>query len=614
MTTLHRSFISAACALLLVAAQQVTAQAPGAYSAVVDTRCDRQCLLGFADGYMSALARKDPSMLPLAGDVRFTENNVVLQIGDGAWNSVGKVYPDAMRAADVQSGNVSWFGTIEEYGQPAYFNMRMKVVNKRITEVETIVSRLPDGPKPFGKASEVRHDPRWNDVLPAKERRPRERLIAIADGYFDTVELNDGQIFTHFADDCDRLENGVSTTAPQGTGSASLARGCRAQFELGIFKINKRIRERTYQLVDEERGIVVATGFFDHANYFDEYLLTDGRTMKTLLKWPNSISLLEAFRIRDGKIQLIEAVFTYVPYFMHNPWAPVAATPAWVEPAQGQPCDAACLSGIADQYVESMLKKDPTSLPWAERVRFAGNNVPMAIGDGLWGSARGKAQAALHVADPQAGTVMWFGSIEEHLQPAYLALRLRVRDRRIVEVETIAGRQFYPGPFAPVAAWKLDPAFARELPESTRTPRDRMADIVQSWYATMQRNDGALFAAFTPQCRYVQNGVTLADPLDKAAGCQTLFSRGLFRPIERVRDRQIRAVDEARGIVVASAMLDRPAAISSYRATDGKPREVDIKYPYSQGVVEFFKIENGRIARVEGVAALMPYAMPSPWK
>jgi hypothetical protein len=172
MTTHHRSLKSAACAMLLFAAQQAVAQAPGAYSAVVDMRCDRQCLLGFADGYMSALARKDPSPLPLARDVRFTENNVVLQIGDGVWNSIGKVYPEAMRAADVESGNVSWFGTIEEHGKPAYYTMRMKVNSRRITEVETVISRLPDGPKPFGKAEEVRHDPRWNDVLPAAERRP----------------------------------------------------------------------------------------------------------------------------------------------------------------------------------------------------------------------------------------------------------------------------------------------------------------------------------------------------------------------------------------------------------------------------------------------------------
>jgi hypothetical protein len=601
-------------AMLVLGAQQALAQAPGAYSAVIDASCNRECLLGFADRYVAALARKDPSSLPFASDLRFTENNVLLPMGDGVWNSVSKVYPNAMRAADVQTGNVSWFGQIEEYGRPAYFNMRMKVWKGRITEVETIVSRQPDAPKPFGKASEVVHDPRWNEVLPPKERRPRERLIAIADGYFSTVELNDGQIFTHFADDCDRLENGISTTAPRGTGSVSLAQGCRAQFELGIFKINKRIRERRYQLVDEDRGIVVATGFFDHANTFDEYLLNDGRSMKTFLKWPNSISLLEAFRIRDGKIQLIEAVFTYVPYFMHNPWAPTPAAPAWTDTApRAADCDANCLNGIADQYVQALLKQDPSGVPWAERVRFAGNNVPMMIGDGLWGSVAGNAQAALHVADPQTGTVVWYGFIEEHGLPAHVALRLNVRDRKITEVETVAGRQGNPGPFSPAAEWKLDPVYERVLPESARTSRERMADIVHAYYGTMQRNDGKLFAEFTPQCRRVINGVTTVDGPDKAASCQTLFTRGAFRPIQRVRDRQVRAVDEARGIVVASAMLDQPAAFVEYRTTDGKPREVDIKYPYSQSVVEFFKIEGGKIARVEGVSAFVPYSMPSAW-
>ncbi len=359
---------------------------------------------------------------------------------------------------------------------------------------------------------------------------------------------------------------------------------------------------------------MVATGFFDHANTFDEYLLTDGRSMKTLLKWPNSISLLEAFRIRDGKIQLIEAVFTYVPYFMHNPWAPSAPTAPWVEPPRGQDCDTACLTGFADQYVQALLKKDPSTLPWAERVRFAGNNVPMQIGDGLWGSVRGNAQAALHVGDPVTGTVVWYGYIEEHGLPAHVALRLVVRDRRIVEVETIAGRERNPGPFAPAAEYKLDPVYERTLPDNVRTPRARMAEIVNAYYGTLQRNDGRLFVEFKPQCRHVWNGVTSTDGADKAASCQALFGRGAFRPVERVRDRQVRAVDEARGIVVASAMLDRPAASDTYRTSDGKAREVDIKYPYSQGVVEIFRIENGRIARIEGVSAFMPYAMPSPWK
>ena len=100
-----------------------------------------------------------------------------------------------------------------------------------------------------------------------------------------------------------------------------MAEGCEAQFKLGIYRINKQLRERRFPLIDVERGIVVGMNFFDHANTFDEYKLTDGRTMKTLLKWPNSLSIMEAFKIVDGQIQTIEATFDYVPYGMHSPWA-----------------------------------------------------------------------------------------------------------------------------------------------------------------------------------------------------------------------------------------------------------------------------------------------------
>jgi hypothetical protein len=119
---------------------------------------------------------------------------------------------------------------------------------------------------------------------------------------------------------------------------------------------------------------------------------------------------------------------------------------------------------------------------------------------------------------------------------------------------------------------------------------------------------------FTPQCRLVSNGVTTVDGPDKAASCETLFRRGVFRPIEHVRERRVRAVDEAHGIVVASATLDYPATFAEYRTTDGKPRSLDIKYPHSRSVVEFFKIEGGKIARVEGVSAFVPYSMPSAWE
>jgi hypothetical protein len=320
-----RATIKYAGCILLASSTSSFAQAPGQPSAVIQISCDAACLEGHLDAYMAGLAVRDPSQVTFADDVVFSENNVTMPIGnDGLWGTASGVDLPGLELSDPQTGNAAWFGLVEENGNPAYFAMRIKVENNAITEVETVVNRLPDMPKPFGPPEAFEHAPAFTEVLAPEERKPRERLIAIADSYFNTVELNDGQVFAPFHADCGRVENGISTTsgaAAGGGNSAAIAAGCEAQFKLGIYRINKRIRDRRYPLVDVERGVVVASGFFDHANTFDRYTLTDGREMRTVLKWPNSITLLEAFKIKSGEIYRIEAVFTYVPYFMPSPFA-----------------------------------------------------------------------------------------------------------------------------------------------------------------------------------------------------------------------------------------------------------------------------------------------------
>jgi len=322
----NKSLFLTGLALTALVPAITLAQAPGYKSAVIMPDCDYDCLLDYTTNYIDALENRNPDAARLAPDVKFSENNVLMPVGnDGLWGTISGVRDGEMMVADEETGNAAWFGIVEEHGNPAYLAMRIKVEDRLITEIETVVNRLPDMPKPFGDPDAVTHDPEFSRILPVEERRSRARLVAVADGYFNTVELNDGDVFTQFSDDCGRLENGISTTSAPRDGnsgnSASIAQGCENQFKLGIYHINKRIRDRRYPIVDVDRGVVVASGFFDHANMFDRYALTDGREMKTVLKWPNSISLLEAFRIRNGEISRIEAVFTYVPYFMPSPFA-----------------------------------------------------------------------------------------------------------------------------------------------------------------------------------------------------------------------------------------------------------------------------------------------------
>jgi hypothetical protein len=281
--------------------------------------CDHACLIGFTDRFMDALVHKDPARVPLAADVKFTENDVVMPIGEGIWASISAVAKAGLTAADTQTGNAVWMGTVEEHGDPAYFAARLKIQGGRIAEIETVVERKPGLPAPFGDPSKLVHDPAFAQLLAPAERRGRERLRDVAYGYFSTVSRNDGDVLTLFDSDCQRMENGISTTSGN-YGSAALAQGCESQFKLGYFNINKRVRQRHFPLIDTERGVVVATGFFDHDNSYDSYQTTDGKTHATLLRYPNSLSLMEAFKIRNGRIYRIEAIFTYVPYYMQSPW------------------------------------------------------------------------------------------------------------------------------------------------------------------------------------------------------------------------------------------------------------------------------------------------------
>ena len=159
--------------------------------------CDRQCLYGFVDQYLQALVAKDPSRLPWAKSVKFTENNVVLAVGDGLWGTISGLGPEDVRAADPANGQVLYMGVVAEHGIQSFLALRLKVDDRKISEVETIVDRKGMGPGPFGdprNAAAAADSARGRSAGPA--HAAREQLIALADGYFNTLQLNDGHIFT----------------------------------------------------------------------------------------------------------------------------------------------------------------------------------------------------------------------------------------------------------------------------------------------------------------------------------------------------------------------------------------------------------------------------------
>jgi hypothetical protein len=286
-------------------------------------KLDREQLHAHAEAYLDALEARDPSRLAWADQVVFTENNVQLLIGDGLWNTISarrRSYD--LKAADPETGQVAWFGIVEEHGHPAIMALRLAVAGGRIAEVETIVCRSMEfGPFPSIETYVAPRPLMLADVPPA-QRLPRARLISIADGYFDTLQLNDGTLFTEFTDDCDRVENGLQTTNnPTMPDYPIAAMGCADQFRLGQYIYDDRLRGRRFPLVDEEKGLVLAGGFIDHTGKVVDVTWTDGVTRtKSVFHFPHSFALLELFKITGGKIAGVEAAFVTVPYNMPSPW------------------------------------------------------------------------------------------------------------------------------------------------------------------------------------------------------------------------------------------------------------------------------------------------------
>ena len=307
---------------LVLCALLVSATSNAAATNALPGTVTRAELYAALDSYLAALKARDPSRVAWAGVVRNSENNVELMVGDGLWGTITALGSYDLRFADVQTGQVGLFGTVTETHDTSAFTLRLKVDDGRIAEVETLVVRDADSGIKFPNPKFERK-PVMNEILPAAQRVPRARMISIADGYFDTLQLNDGTLFTQFDPDCNRVENGVQTTNNPDLQMISVAAlGCEAQFKLGNYRFDDRLRARRFPVVDEERGLVLAGAFIDHSGRLGKYRRTDGTEVESPIRRPHSFMLLELFKIKNGRIQQIEANFVTVPYHMPSPWGP----------------------------------------------------------------------------------------------------------------------------------------------------------------------------------------------------------------------------------------------------------------------------------------------------
>jgi hypothetical protein len=286
-------------------------------------------LVGVMDRYLAALAANDPSRLPVADGVRFTENGQELALGTGLWATATSV-PDHDYAyvEDEHLSQIGWIGAIGEGGRPAVAFVRLQVRDGRIHEIETIVRR--EAPRLYDPANLGEPRAIVFEELAPEERGSREELVRAGNLYFDGLEHGDGAIIP-VTDDCTRIENGTQTVRVADVahlaGSASahiFPLGVREQIDSGYFAYIDAVRDRRVVAVDEARGLVVLVVVFDHSARMRSVVVRGVGEVElpAYHQRPNSVLIGELFKVRSGRIEHIEAVLEFVPYGARTGWDP----------------------------------------------------------------------------------------------------------------------------------------------------------------------------------------------------------------------------------------------------------------------------------------------------
>ncbi len=318
-----------------------------------------------------------------------------------------------------------------------------------------------------------------------------------------------------------------------------------------------------------------------------------------------------------------------------------AAPPARAAAAEGSgppapvSCDRACMQGLVDQYLAALVKHDPSGLPLSRGVRFTENTIELKLGEGLWiGASEAPTTFRIYAVDPGSSQVGFYGVMKERGQPLILALRLKVINGRITEVEHVIARNIR-GEAALANLVTARPAFLADVPADQRTPRWEMINAADNYFEAIEHADGAR-APFADDCERHENGgqtthnakpVPWPVPLGSKAAddamaylgtlsCKDQFDTHIMDFITRLWPRRLTVVDEQKGLVLAFPMFNQEAN------AEGRIHLKNVPGLESMGLGatssnlqagEMFKIRGGRIHEIEAMGVNLPYGQKSGW-
>lgn len=299
-----------------------------------------------------------------------------------------------------------------------------------------------------------------------------------------------------------------------------------------------------------------------------------------------------------------------------------------------QDCNRACLEGFVERYFDALIDNNPAALPISPNVKFTEDGQRLVIGDGLWNTMKAKGDYRLFVTDVPAQQVAVLATIfEDHREPdqrtpAMIALRLRVKDGMISEIEQMVVRD--ENAAKRVEEMTTRPGLLATVPPEKRMSRSEMVRISNLYFTGMAQNDGKGDYPFADDCDRIENGgratnnptpagETRPDPAT-APGysgqwtCMEQFKSGLLHFVHRIRDRRFVAIDEERGLTFAFAFFDHPGGDTrTFQTPDGRSVTAGPVQPWTWYIAEVFKVEDELIHEIEAYLMRVPYGMNAGW-
>ena len=260
--------------------------------------CDRACLKGMITKYVDAMVAHDPSRLPLAANVRFTEDSQDLKLGEGLWKTVTKKGDFRQDYIDQKKQIAASHVVVFEDNAQVLYSVALRVANQKITGIETLVDRIMPNSR-FKPDSLDKPLAGMSAPVPAGKRMPRAEMIRAALLYPEGLRIgNFTDAKTPFAKEAYRVENG-SFIAGEG-GPRPNAPGMFTQ----KIMLHPDVKP-SVAAVDEEEGIVLLWMNFGDTNSYGP---------------GNALVTFEAFKVWGGEIHAINAFFRILPKETQRGW------------------------------------------------------------------------------------------------------------------------------------------------------------------------------------------------------------------------------------------------------------------------------------------------------